>query len=91
MALKIFNCHVAQGWDRPTVKEWILDADNKVRHERLAIQDAKQDTIPPTIQNTNPESSRNCLFLHFEYHQCNIPKEKVRALYDAYCADPFSS
>ncbi len=40
MAQKLFDRHVARGWDRPTVKEWILAADNKICHKRFAIQDA---------------------------------------------------
>ena len=42
-------------------------------------------TLTPTAQPPPPPNTKRCLFLHLEYHPCDIPRREVRRLYDKYC------
>ena len=90
MAAKLFNRHVARGWDRATMKWYILEANNKLLRQPITKQQSiiqQQSTATTTEHRINKER----LFLHFEYHCCHIPKQQVRAIYDATCRDTFKS
>ena len=85
MATKLFKRHVARGWDRSFMKDLILQADNKLEANKL------QASLPnplPTLP-TEDLSSKERLFLHFEYHVCDIPKLQVRAIYNSTCKEIF--
>jgi len=77
MAIKLFNRHVARGWDRATMRQYILDADR-----RLSLP-----APPPTNQPTDTLSNKECLFIHMEYHSNDIPRRLVRAIYNYACKD----
>ncbi len=68
MATKLFYRHVACGWDRTTMKTWILEANSKIR--------IQSTTAPPTNDPTEEitDNNNDRVFLHFEYHRNNIPK-----------------
>ncbi len=76
MATKLSYRHIARGWDRTTMKIWILEADSKIR--------IKNTTAPPTNDPTKEttDNNNNRVFLHFEYHCNNIPKKAIRAIYE---------
>ena len=82
MATKLFHRHVARGWDKAIMREYILRADHKLSHP---------PTSPTAAQTTTALSNKERLFLHLEYHSSDIPKRRIRALYDAYCGPVFNS
>ena len=75
MAIRLFNRWVARGWSRVTMKDYILTADTKVRHKRQA-------TSGPAPAASQPLTNRERLFIHWKYHQCDVPKQEIRALYN---------
>ena len=73
-----FNCHVARGWDRATMKDYILSADDKLHSHPTPTP------TPTPSPSTNPEqelTNKECLFLHMEYHPNEIPRHQVRTIY----------
>ena len=85
MATKLFIRHVNRGWDRTTMKHWIISADIKIQQETL------QQTQPTHVTTEEPLTNKERVFLHFEYHKNDIPKNKVRAIYETTCKDLLSS
>lgn len=79
MCKKLFVRHVTRGWDRTTMKTWILEADRRLRLPQVPA------TNPPA-----PTDNPSHLFLYMEYHKNNIPKRIVRSLYNTYCQPIFS-
>ena len=75
MAILLFHRWVARGWNRAVMKEYILTADKKVHLEHRQTPIARQ---PPT----EPLTNKGRIFIHWEYHQCDIPKEKIWAIYN---------
>ena len=61
------------------MREYILEADSKVRRE---VRREGQQT--PTLAETEPTEliNKEQLFINFEYHQCDIPTERLRAIYN---------
>ena len=83
MAIKLFDRHVARGWDRATMRSYILDADRKLR---LSVP----STPIPTLNPTNDDNKER-LFIHMEFHPNDIPRKYIRAIYDNTCKDVFES
>ena len=81
MAVKLFYCHVARGWDKRIIREYILNAHSKLKST------GPTPTRAPKLELTIKER----LFLHMECHSTDIPKRRVRSLYDAYCKAVFES
>ena len=75
MAKHLFYQWVARGWTRTAMRNYILEADLKVRRERQQ-QITSAATAPPELNN------KERLFIHWEYHQCDIPKREIRAIYN---------
>ena len=90
MATLLYHRHVARGWDRATIKLIILEADIKVRQ-----QQGPQPTTPQPIQLPQPpllqtqQQTNDTLYLHWEFHPNDIPRRRIRAIYNACCADLF--
>ena len=83
MAIKLFDRHVARGWDRATMRSYILDADRKLR---LSVPSTPTPTPNPTNDN-----NKERLFIHMEFHPNDIPRKYIRAIYDNTCKDVFES
>ena len=81
MATKLFYRHINRGWDRSTMKQWILSADEKIQLETLQ-KNQPTTTAQPTEE---PLTNKERIFLHFEYHKNDIPKSRVRAIYENKC------
>jgi hypothetical protein len=86
MATKLFKRHVARGWDRTFMKGLILQSDARLEQQQT------QSTMPTTTTTTTtltatPLDNKERLFLHFEYHRCDIPKAQVRAIFDSTCKE----
>ena len=71
MAKYLFSRHVARGWDQATMREMILDADRKLSRPQPPTQEV------PTYKER--------LFIHLEYHPCDISRKKIRTIYEATC------
>ena len=92
MATKLYNRHVNRGWDRATIKQWILSADDKIQQESQQKKLLQSQSIEPTyIPTEEPTTNKERVFLHFEYHKNDIPKNKVRAIYESTCNEILSS
>jgi len=48
MATKLYNRHVNRGWDRATIKQWILSADDKIQQESQQKKLLQSQSIEPT-------------------------------------------
>ncbi|KAL7546969.1 hypothetical protein ACHAWF_010289 [Thalassiosira exigua] len=79
MAVKLFNRFVARGWDQATIKGHVLFADNRLRH------------TPLTNAAPEPLSNKKRLFIHLEYHPSDIPRRRIREIYDLNCKDLFAN
>ncbi len=79
MATKLFDRHVARGWSREVMQEYILDANRRLNLPVL--------TTNPTP--TTPPDNKERLFIHMEYHPRDIPRKYVRAIYDSTCKETF--
>lgn len=79
MAVKLFKRHVARGWDRATMRGYIIDADRRLERPK-----------PTTTQVTPLDlDAKERLFLHLEFHPHDIPRKLVRSIYDYTCKDTF--
>ncbi len=83
MAILLFKRHVARGWDRATMKGYILNADKKLNMPTPTTNTAAAIPMAQVLSN------RERLFIHMEYHPNDIPKKAVRALYEHYCKSSF--
>ena len=81
VAIKLFDRHVARGWDRATMRDYILDADRKLSFPSPTTQ---PNNTPPTTP-----SNKERLFIHMEYQPHDIPRKHVRAIYDMTCKEVF--
>ncbi len=73
MAIKLFKRHVARGWDRATMRGYIIDADRRLERPK-----------PSTTTQVTPIDldAKERLFLHLEFHPHDIPRKSIRAVYD---------
>jgi len=85
MATKLFHRHVNRGWDRSTMKDWIISADEKIQQEQ------NEQPTSASTESEEPVSNKERVFLHFEYHKNDIPKSRVRAIYDKNCKELLST
>jgi hypothetical protein len=83
MATKLFRRHVARGWDKRTMKQWILDADAKIS--------STPPSLPPSPEQQPILTNKERLFVHLEYHRNDILKAKVRSLYETHCRENFET
>ena len=75
MAKRLFDRHVVRGWDQATMRELILDADRKLSRPK-----------PPTLEAL---TYKERLFIHLEYHPCDISRKQIRTIYEATCGALF--
>ena len=80
IAILLFHRWLQRGWSRVDMEEYILQANIKIRRERQQTP----TTAPTTIE---PLTNKEQVFIHWEYHQCNIPKHVIRALYNIHLKD----
>ena len=83
MAIHLFDRHVARGWNRATMKDYILKADHRINLPQPVTNHTAADSSTQLLSN------KERLFFHMEYHTNDIPKTQVRALYDHYCKSTF--
>ena len=80
MAVKLFQRHIARGWDKSTMKDYILQADLKL-----------QSATPSKNSQTKVLSNKERVFIHLEYHPNDIPRKAIREIYDLHCRDVFEA
>ena len=86
VALKLFHRHAARGWNRVLLKDIILKADKKIRHQLKN----PPPTLPEACSASSPEdANKELLFLHMEYGQNDLPRKAVREIYDSTCREVF--
>ena len=74
------------------IKQWVLSADDKIQQESQQKRLLQSQSIEPTyIPTEEPTTNKERVFLHFEYHKNDIPKNKVRAIYESTCNEILSS
>ena len=83
MVIKTFQHHVARGWSKATMKEYILKAANRLNLPQTT-------TIQSTATQTSP-TNKERLFIHMEHHPNDISKKSVRAIYKQYYKPSFES
>ena len=74
----LFQRLVARGWDKRLIKSYILEADSKLSN--------------PTPSNNNADetlTNKEQLFLHWNFHPNDIPRRKLRGIYDETCKNLF--
>ena len=82
IAAKLFARHVARGWSRDLMKSLILDADKRIKSPPIL-------QVPPPVLplpgQQHPEVIKDTLYLHWQYHPNDIPRHRLRAIYDTTC------
>ena len=70
MAKLLFERHVARGWDRGIMKEYILSADYKLRQDPPKL-------VKPTFEIYGEDHSyeRDCFYLPWEFHPNDFPRK----------------
>jgi hypothetical protein len=83
----MFHYLLTRGWDRYVLKDLILAADVKLQQLELQVSLQENSTqaiiIPPT--------TREQLFFHLPYHPHDIPRRRLRQLYNHHCHEALSS
>ncbi|KAL7537099.1 hypothetical protein ACHAWF_010405 [Thalassiosira exigua] len=80
MATKLFHRHVARGWAKPTMKQYIVDA-----HCKLSSHQAS----PAPASLPAPLSNKERLFLHLQFRYNDIPWKVIQVIYDDTCHEKF--
>ena len=60
-----------RGWERKLVRDLILGATNRAEEKSI-------NPLPPSLKST---STRDIIFLHFEYHKDGITRQEIRKEY----------
>ena len=86
MATLLFERHVARGWDRTTIRDYILDADR-----RLRLNPPQLNAEATTNNDTQPVYNNDRLFFHLGFHEEDIPSRLIQRLYKSHCAELFKA
>ena len=94
IAIETFKRHVARGWNRATMKEYILTADAKLTEGLTTKPPTSLPTSLPSLPSPNPTAepeltNHERIFLHWEYHPNDIPRKNVRTIYNNTCKELF--
>ncbi|KAL3807236.1 hypothetical protein ACHAXA_007956 [Cyclostephanos tholiformis] len=81
----MFHHLLARGWDRYTLKDTILAADVKLQQLDQQVNPLENQAIAA------PRPPRESVFFHLPYHPHDIPRRRIRLLYNYHCQEAFSS
>ena len=81
----MFHHLLVRGWDRYTLKNTILAADVKLQQLDQQVNQPENNAI---IAQPPPRES---LFFHLPYHPHDIPRQRIRQLYNHHCHEAFST
>ena len=79
IAMQLYHRLKARGWDRATLEPIFIAAYQRIQSPRQHQEDSK----PKDLTNWDP------MILHIEYHPDDMPRRKIRELYEKYCAEQF--
>ena len=80
MVRHLFYQWVARGWTRAVMREYILDSDIEIH-----LKHDQQSTVAES--EPHQPNNKESLFIHWEYHQCDIPRWEIGALYTLHLKD----
>lgn len=84
IAVKLFERHVARGWDRALIKSLILEADQR-------IKSTPAPQLPPATAAITlpgrPSEVVDTLYLHWQYHPNDISRRELRTIYETTCKE----
>ena len=90
MVIKLFHRHVARGWNKAVMKDYILTAHSKISQLAMSQPTRLPTGTPPNMPTPSPTiTNKERLFIHMEYHPNDIPKKSVRAIYEHCCKSTF--
>ncbi len=78
----LFKRLVQRGWDSHVIKQYILQADARLRSIESNANAIQQPT-EPTLTN------KELAILHWTFHPNDIPRKLLRCLYDTHCKEVF--
>ena len=84
IAAKLFTRHVAREWDRTLMKSLILDADKRIKSTPPTLP-PPPPILPLPGHHRPPPEVVDTLYLHWQYHPNDIPRNRLRAIYDTTC------
>lgn len=79
----MFHHLLTRGWSRCVLKDLILAADVKLQQLDLLVGENQAITAPTT--------TRKQVFFHLPYHPHDIPRRRLRQLYNHHCHEALSS
>ena len=79
----LYRRHLERGHTAQVIRPYFLEAHHKL--EQPAPQ-PRDDQVVPAPSNSPTTESRPS-YLHFEYHQNDIPGKTVRRIYKTHCSD----
>ena len=84
MAVKLFERHVARGWDRTLIKSLILEAQQRIKSTPLPTQTTTPAPVQPQPLPGQPRVV-DTLYLHWQYHPNDITRKQLRTIYETTC------
>ncbi|KAL7523572.1 hypothetical protein ACHAXR_000239 [Thalassiosira sp. AJA248-18] len=82
IAVKLFEHHVARGWDIATIKSLILAADTRIK----STPPTPTPPSTPTHTTVHPRQTKSApgtIDLHWQYHPNDIPRNKICSIYNS--------
>lgn len=84
ITIKLYHRLVARGWNAADIKSHILAADTRIKNSNPPILPLQ----PPIIETTDEaDDTKDTIFIHWEYHPNDIPRRRVRAIYNNTCGE----
>jgi len=83
---RLYTHLLERGWTHEYLSTTIIEASRVIEKRGNNLH---PPTTPPTNTTTEDEEE-NRLFIHLQYHPDDIPRQRVRTIYDATCGDLFS-
>ena len=69
-----------RGWSRDKLKPMFVSAHDKLTHPKLTNNESTEEEI----------SNKEQVIIHLEYHPNDVPKQKLREIWDGCCMDLLS-
>lgn len=83
---RLYTHLLERGWTHEYLSTTIIEASRVIEKRGNNLH---PPTTPPTNTTTEDEEE-NRLFIHLQYHPDDIPRQRVRTIYDTTCGDLFS-
>jgi hypothetical protein len=80
MTQLLFKRHFARGWPQHTLKPIFVEAERRVKATSAST------AVPPPMPPSSNERKKQPFF-HLTYHPNDIPRRKIREIYDQECSE----